>query len=420
MAFKPYESALRERVAGWIKRFDQADILVGLPCYNNEDTIAHVVTQAAQGLSRHFPELRKAILISDGGSTDDTRVAAEKAVCPEDVQRFIFIYRGLPGKGTSFRAVFEAARMMKARSVVVMDADLRSITPEWVQALARPVLEDKADFVAPLYARHKYDGTITNHIVYPMTRALYGRRLRQPIGGDFGFSGRMAEIYLSKDVWMTDIARFGIDIWMTTVALNEASRVGQTGLGLKIHDAKDPGSDLEMMFRQVVSTLFFMMSDYESHWIPVQGSQEVPLFDGLSNGGTIPPLTVNEGRLVREFKEGFEQFASLYREILTPEHYDGLVEACRPKAQGGAVDFGPNLWAGIVYDFAYTFHNWSRNRHQLVNIMLPLYFGRTAAYVEEVKGMSGEEAEAVIERQALIFEERKSYLRGKLDRWECI
>jgi len=205
---------------------------------------------------------------------------------------------------------------------------------------------------------------------------------------------------------------------MTTVALAEAGRIGQAGLGVKIHDAKDPGADLEMMFRQVVSTLFFMMGDYESHWTPVQGSQDVPLFPGLEGRTDVPPLTVNEGRLAREFREGFEQFASLYREILAPEHFESLTGACRPKAPGEPVVFGPELWAGIVYDFAYTFHNWLRNRHQLVAIMLPLYFGRTAAYVEEVKGMSGEEAEAVIERQAEIFEERKSYLRGKMARWE--
>ncbi len=420
MAFKPYESALRERVAGWIHQFGPADILIGIPCYNNEDTIGYVIEQAALGLSRHFPGLRKAILISDGGSTDDTRVVAEKAVCPEDVRRFIFIYRGLPGKGTSFRAVFEAARMMKARAVAVVDSDLRSITPDWIKALVEPVLEDKADFVAPLYKRHKYDGTITNHIVYPMTRALYGRRIRQPIGGDFGFSGRMAEIYLSKDVWMSDVARFGIDIWMTTVALNEAGRIGQAGLGVKIHDAKDPGADLELMFRQVVSTLLFMMGDYEPHWIHVQGSQDVPLFPGLPPQNSVPPLTVNENRLLHEFSEGFDQFGSFYREILAAEHYEGLAASVRQKAQGGPFLLGPELWAGILYDFAYTFQTWSRNRHQLVAIMLPLYFGRIAAYVEEVKGMDEEEAEAVIERQALIFEERKAYLRGKLARWEAV
>ena len=87
------------------------------------------------------------------------------------------------------------------------------------------------DYVAPLYLRHKFDGTITNSIVYPLTRALYGREVRQPIGGEFGFSGRLASHYLSRPVWDTDVARFGIDIWMTTTALADGFRVCQSFLG---------------------------------------------------------------------------------------------------------------------------------------------------------------------------------------------
>src|SRR6185503_15400345 len=143
-----------------------------------------------------------------------------------------------------------------ARACAVVDADLRSITPEWVQLLIGPILEQDYDYVAPFYLRHKYDGTITNNIVYPLTRALYGQRVRQPIGGDFGISGRLAAHYLTKDVWHTDVARFGIDIWMTTTAIAERYRICQSFLGAKIHDAKDPGSDLSAMLTQVVGAVF--------------------------------------------------------------------------------------------------------------------------------------------------------------------
>ncbi|OGO39723.1 MAG: hypothetical protein A2Z04_08370 [Chloroflexi bacterium RBG_16_57_9] len=77
---------------------------------------------------------------------------------------------------------------------------------------------------------------ITNNICYPMTRMLYGLDVRQPIGGDFGFSGKLANVYLAHDVWETDVARFGIDIWMTTTAIAEGFRVCQARLGAKIHD----------------------------------------------------------------------------------------------------------------------------------------------------------------------------------------
>jgi len=81
--------------------------------------------------------------------------------------------------------------------------------------LLGPVLQENFDFVAPLYSRHKYDGTITNAIAYPLTRALYGARIRQPIGGEFAVSGDLVQRYLELDSFDELTARFGIDVWMT-------------------------------------------------------------------------------------------------------------------------------------------------------------------------------------------------------------
>src|SRR5207253_2885400 len=82
-------------------------------------------------------------------------------------------------------------------------SDLRSITPEWIERLMGPVVRGEAEYVTPLYARHKYDGTITNTIAYPLTRALYGARVRQPIGGEFGFHAKLARVFVDQPVWET-------------------------------------------------------------------------------------------------------------------------------------------------------------------------------------------------------------------------
>ena len=157
------------------------------------------------------------------------------------IHRFSVPYHGLPGKGSAFRTIFRAAEVLEARACAVVDADLRSITPEWVHLLLAPVLDQGFDYVAPYYLRHKFDGTITNSVVYPMTRALYGRQIRQPIGGDFGMSRALLRHYLSLPVWDTDVARYGIDIWMTTTAICGGYSICQAFLGAKLHDAKDPG-----------------------------------------------------------------------------------------------------------------------------------------------------------------------------------
>jgi Glycosyltransferases involved in cell wall biogenesis len=206
---KKYPSALRENVHMWIDKIKSVDILVGIPSYNNEDTIGYVVEQAGKGLAQYFPEHKCAIFVCDGGSLDDTREKAYDAPIPDTIERRVTIYRGLPGKGTSFRGVFEVAMLLKAKAIAVLDSDLRSITPEWVELLVEPILDRSAGFVAPYYRRHKFDGTITNQIVYPITRALYGLDIRQPIGGDFGFSPELAAFYMKEDIWGTDVA----EIW---------------------------------------------------------------------------------------------------------------------------------------------------------------------------------------------------------------
>ncbi|MEK7859944.1 MAG: glycosyltransferase, partial [Chloroflexota bacterium] len=190
----PARSALDPALADGAARTGRADILVGIPSFNNAATIAHVVRAVSEGLRMAFPDSRAVIVNADGGSSDGTPSRVLESA--DGVPAIAGAYRGLPGKGSAFRAIFEVAAQVGARACAVVASDLRSITPMWVDRLLRPIVEGRADYVTPLYARHKHDGTITNTIAYPLTRALYGLRVRQPIGGEFGFSGELARAFL--------------------------------------------------------------------------------------------------------------------------------------------------------------------------------------------------------------------------------
>ena len=39
--------------------------------------------------------------------------------------------------------------------------------------------------------------------------------------------------------------------------------------GAKLHDAKDPSSDLSAMLQQVVGSVFMLMQEYEAAWMQV-------------------------------------------------------------------------------------------------------------------------------------------------------
>jgi glycosyltransferase involved in cell wall biosynthesis len=401
-----------------LEEIKEADILVGIPSYNNVRTVGHVVRAVTAGLAKYFPGAKAVLLNSDGGSTDGTQEEVKKVQIEDfktiltsypvyPIHKVVTPYHGPPGKGSAFRTIFEAAKSLKAKACAVVDSDLRSITPEWMELLLRPIYEEGFDYVAPLYARHKFDGTITNSIVYPLTRTLYGKRVRQPIGGDFGLSARLAEFYLTKNVWETDVARFGIDIWMTTLAIAEGYKVCQSFLGAKIHDAKDPGSDLGPMFTQVVSSVFGLTAEYQHLWKDVKGSEPVPFF-GFHYEVGLEAVSVNVARMIGNFRLGVKDLMGIWEKILPHETVLWLESIERLSNE--AFFFSEDLWVRVVYDFAVAYHKGTVHRDHLLKSMIPLYLGRVASFVTENRESSAREVEEKIEGLCKLFEEMKPYL----------
>jgi glycosyltransferase involved in cell wall biosynthesis len=416
------EIILSPEVLQQVDKIKETDIVVGVPSYNNARTIGHVIRAVNAGLAKYFPEHRSIIVNSDGGSKDETVVVVNQSVIEDPrmimlshslhpIHRIITPYQGTPGKGSAFRTIFQIAESVNAKACAVVDSDLRSITPEWIELLVKPVLLEGYDYVSPFYLRHKYDGTITNSIIYPLTRSLYGKRIRQPIGGDFGFSGKLASHYLTKDVWHTDVARYGIDIWMTTTALAEGYNVCQSFLGAKIHDAKDPGSDLSAMLTQVVGAVFNLMETYQNVWFSVRGSEPTPIYGFRFDVG-LEPVNVNVERMVNAFKQGVVDLSTIWETFLSAEVLDGL----RKQATASLTEFHiyDALWVKTVVEFAVAHFKNRMDRDHLIKSMTPLYLGRTASFVLETQNSTAADVENRIELLCLEYETLKPYL---IEKW---
>ena len=413
--------ALRKDVVTQIEALNNTDILIGIPSYNNARTIGHVVRAVQAGLAKYFPGHKAVLVNSDGGSRDgtmdvvrSTRIEDQAAILvhhrTDSIPVIATPYEGIPGKGSAFRAIFEIADALDAKACAVVDSDLRSITPEWVELLIKPILQEESEFVAPLYHRHKFDGTITNSIVYPLTRALYGRRVRQPIGGDFGFSGKLARFYLSKDVWETDVARFGIDIWMTTTAVANGFSVSQSFLGAKIHDTKDPGADLSAMLYQVVNATFGLMETYPEVWKKAHGSEPVRTY-GFQYAVGLEQVNVNVGRMLGIFREGIRNLRDIWIAVLGQGDFGEV--ASLGSVGADAFRFPRGLWSRIIYDYALAYHRKSLPVEHLIKSLTPLYLGRTASFVLEMRDADQNGAEEEIERLCGEFEKNKEYLLNK-------
>ncbi len=402
-----------ERIEINPQNIKEAEVVVAIPSYNEADSISFPVTQADKGLVKYFGNRSCVIINCDNNSPDNTKDVFLNTPT-ETPKIYLSTPPGIKGKGNNFRNLFQKVLELKAKAIIVVDADLKSITPEWIKHLGEPLFNGFS-YVAPLYIRHKYDGTITNGIAYPMTRALYGRRIRQPIGGDFGFSSKLAKIYLESNLWDRNVENFGIDIWMTTLAICSRVRICQSFMGKpKIHRAKDPASDLGPMFRQVIGTIFKMMTYFESFWMKVKYSRPTAIFGfGLGETEMPPEVKVNTEKLRDEFNRGFETYGEIWEKILSKDIFRKLLEIKDLSEE--RFNFPVDLWARLLYDVSVAYRDKIVDRDLMMDSLIPLYFGKTLSFVKKTKRMSIAQAEAVIEEECLVFEMAKPYL---IKRWK--
>ncbi len=241
----------------------------------------------------------------------------------------------------------------------------------------------------------------------PFNRQVLGI---QPIGGDFGFSGELASHFLTKPVWESNVARFGIDIWMTTTAIADEFGVCQSFLGAKIHDAKDPGTDLAEMLLQVVSSVFDLMNTYHHRWRDIHGADEVPLF-GFPHGVGLEPVPVNVERMLSIFRQGLQDLPEVWEGVLpadTRHEIMALGECSSP------FRFPDPLWVRVVYDFALAYHRRVMPGDQLLRSLVPIYLGWTASFVLRTEESGAGDVEGVVRGLAEEFLRQKSSL---LERW---
>ncbi len=221
----------------------------------------------------------------------------------------------------------------------------------------------------------------------------------------FAACAELIDTYLGdEEVWKSDVARFGVDIFLTTTAVAEGFKVIQTALGVKIHDPKDPAASLGPMFNQVVGTLFMLMQKYEDRWRDVRDIKPVPVF-GEIEVREPEPVKVTLELLKEKARNLFEENEKILERALSKETFEEVKEVLR------TFDFDDVLWSHVLFDGAVAYKNGIlKNAEPLVS----LYFAKTADFVEKTRDMTTEEAEKLVLKRAETFLKEKDYL---LERW---
>lgn len=397
-----------------------AEIVVALTSRNDVRTIGAVAGALRDGLARYFGSSAVRFVLADAGSTDGTREAARQVLGSSALVEVEYDrgagfgelpYHGHPGRVAALRAILQTAQRLSARACAVVDAGLHTVGPEWIERLIAPVLTDGFDYVSPYYVRHVNEGAITKGIVYPMFRALYGVRLRQPAASEFGCSGRMVAHYLEQDFWDVEQAPVGIDLWLATAAACGAFRTCEAVLGPRGPASRGAPADLSTTLAQVAGALFADMEHRVDVWQRVRGSAAIPLFGTVpATGLEAPPLNVDG--LIQSFRLGYRELREIWTWVLPPRT---IVDLRRlTETPPDRFRFDDRLWATIVYDFALGYSLRVMPRDHLLRSLTPLYSGWLASFVLQMRSASLAQIEERVEQVCLGFESEKRYL---ISRW---
>ena len=399
----------------------EVDILVGLPTHNNAKTVGPIVQSIQAGILRDFPRERAAIINADGGSRDGTPELVT-GISIDDVRRTANLYTlrtlhsistqyaSTPASGVALRTILSAAELLRAKACVLISPESTNIKPEWLAKLLRPIYNEGFDLVTPTYRRHKFEGLLITNLLYPMIRALYGTRIREPYATEIGFSGRLGGQFLGQNNWDDGTGQTGLELRLTLAAITGGCRICQSFLGEKDH-VERRAADLIPALRQTVGTLFSALEADFPVWSAVAGSQPVPSNGPESEVG-LEPLRINRKRLREMFSTGVAELASVFQSILSPSTLAELQRIAGLDEDD--LRYPAELWVRTVYEFAVSYQKSVINRDHIIQALAPLFRGRAYTFLVENRDTSTNDVEKNIESLCLEFERLKPYL---LEMW---
>jgi hypothetical protein len=386
-----------------------AEVVIAVPAEGDRAAAGEAALALQAALRRVFPG-RTALAVVLSRETEGTTQPGQPLVAGDADHPAPAIHTGAPGPEAALHTLLDVALSVGAPACALLEAMPRPADPAWLQGLLEPVLRGEFDLVAPSYQRRRFDGVLVSGLVYPLTRALFGQRLRQPLGREMVLSRRLAEHLSRDDAWRTDPAHAGTDLWVITKALVRECRCAQVFLGPRPVPQAQP-ADLADTLARVLGALFHEMELHAARWQRVRGSSPVATFgDEHLPGEPAPPPA--PGPLVAAFSLGWNDLRRLWSAVLPPNTLYALQKIAREPPERFRMPDA--IWARVAYDFAVAWRLKLMDRAQLLRSLTPIYMGWLASFVNEVAALGRVETEERVERLCLAFEAEKPYL---ISRW---
>ncbi len=401
---------MKDAVQVNVDGIETADIIVSIPSCNNRCDLSTVVSVVDKGLVEFFGSRTSVIINCDFGFDGSSRNAFLET---ETQVHKIYLGSEGSGKGRVLRYSLKKALELDAKVFVIIHPDAQNVQPVWMKKLVEPV---SANFyyVAPLYVRHKDQDLLNSIIIYPLTRSLYGWRIRRPMGEELAFRRDILENIVKEDIWNRYIENDGLNICLSTLAMCYRKPMGQVFMGQPRKAALQDGEKFITQFKNLVGTILSLMEPLVSYWKKVKWSRPTAIL-GIDTEDVEPPeeISIDTDSLHERFMDGFRKYEEFWREIVSESVFNKVQEIRNLDMHH--FNFPDQTWTMLIYDFALAFREKDKEfREHLLEALVPLYFGKALSYIRRTERMSIQQAEDCIESQCMAFEENKPYL---VSRW---
>ncbi len=340
----------------------EADIVVGVPFYNEHETIGHVLQTIQKGLIQYYPS-KKCVIVAVGSPAGEKALEVARSVAQSaGIEQIAFLldHEKISGKGWAVWAIMQIARTLGA-DLVIIEADLRSrrrngetlgLVPEWISLLLDPIKRWEMDLVVSRFTRHYLEDTTSIHVFYPLLTAIFNCPVHDLGGGQWGISYRLLRTFLQRAPIppSTEVGGFGIDAWMVTTAAGSDMRICEANLGIKVHHPSV--AKAQLVLTQAARVLFEQtISGYEQ-WAKAVEINEPPLVQPLPSFGERSEYQPDEVKLVPQqlmhrYQQGFQRFRTLFEQALPKEEYLRLEDLSEVDVK--SFSFSHRLWVQVVY-----------------------------------------------------------------------
>lgn len=310
----------------------------------------------------------------------------------------------------TYQSAFAAADKLQARGCCIIASKLEAGTTSWALRMARPLFEGPADLVVPHYARRNFDGLLNASIIAPMMRALYGKRVNNPMGPDFGISQQLFQRMLAARNGAGGGNRMHPLASLTPTALCHNLQVTQVHLGIRSYSPTD-WTNMSSVLADVLTPVFLDMERNAAFWQRTRFSTPVPAI-GEPLSSAQDTETVDIGSMIESFQLGNRELQEIWSLVLPPSTLFELRKLSRLRLEQFRMP--DELWVKIVYDFALAHRLRTISRDHLLRSMTPLYLGWVASYANDLLAPGATSPARRLERLSIAYEAGKSHL---VSRW---